>query len=290
MERAEGGGGGSLTEVNERLRGFITKHPSFFTCCTDEHGADVEDLEDGGGKGSGRDSRSSSSERGFGRKGRKRRLARSGSFNSTLVADDSFHNPHAVKSEVAKLGLVEQLSFVVDVGMDGVGEEDWFHDTVRQQQDLKWARERVAKGAAIARGGSHSSAMKYYDQALSLMPNHVDAIIAKGAAQASLGQLNKAVTQFNKALSIDPTNSNATAYLAKTNAKLQTLSVARRGGAPPPAAASASASGAASSSSSGIAAAREAISAGAGAGAGIGREGSEMSMTEGGRESNFKVS
>lgn len=114
-----------------------------------------------------------------------RRAPRPPSYNETLLADKSFHNPHASETMADAFGIVRPASFVLDVGADdrpwggaaggcaagkgataeggesdvttGDGGEDqnWFYDTVRDRQNRLWANTRVRKGVELARKGQH---------------------------------------------------------------------------------------------------------------------------------------
>lgn len=126
---------------------------------------------------------------------RKRREPRPPSYNEILLADKSFHNPHASETMADAFGILRPASFVLDVGADdrplggapdaaaatvasaipaaGVIEGDdvnrggrsggggvcenrsWFYDTVRDRQNRLWADTRVRKGVELARKGQH---------------------------------------------------------------------------------------------------------------------------------------
>jgi len=65
--------------------------------------------------------------------------------------------------------------------------EDWNYESLRSRQNLCWADDYVKKGIDLAKSEKYKDALKDYDQALNLFPNHVDALIAKGAALSNLG-------------------------------------------------------------------------------------------------------
>ena len=157
--------------------------------------------------GNGVDDRDASSgdESESARSGRKRRRTRTcegawsrkapcpPSYNETLLADKSFHNPHASETMATAFGVFRPASFLLDVwaddrplgaaaaaaaaaaapaaaapahtGKDGGaapedannddGSESWFYDTVRDRQNRLWADTRVRKGVELARKGQH---------------------------------------------------------------------------------------------------------------------------------------
>ena len=122
------------------------------------------------------------------------RAPRPPSYNETLLADKSFHNPHASETMADAFGILRPASFVLDVGDDdrpwgggaaeavtaakattmgngdgvggagtsggggrggGEGDRNWFYDTVRDRQNRLWADTRVRKGVELARKGQH---------------------------------------------------------------------------------------------------------------------------------------
>jgi hypothetical protein len=70
------------------------------------------------------------------------------SYNSTLLADKSFHNPHATEAMAEAFGVYESLSFAADVAADGVADKDWFYDDLRRLQNKDWVDSRLAKGVS----------------------------------------------------------------------------------------------------------------------------------------------
>lgn len=101
------------------------------------------------------------------------------SYNEILLADKSFHNPHASEAMVDAFGIIRPFSFLLDVGTDdrmwggaaaasparvsdategrsgGAVDRSWFYDTVRDRQNRLWADTRVKKGIELARKGQH---------------------------------------------------------------------------------------------------------------------------------------
>jgi hypothetical protein len=70
------------------------------------------------------------------------------SYNSTLLADKSFHNPHATEAMAEAFGVYQSLSFAADVAADGVADKDWFYDDLRRLQNKDWVDSRLAKGVS----------------------------------------------------------------------------------------------------------------------------------------------
>ncbi|CAM9962023.1 unnamed protein product [Ectocarpus sp. 12 AP-2014] len=181
----------------------------------------------------------------------RRRAPRPPSYNETLLADKSFHNPHASETMADAFGILRPASFVLDVGADdrpwggaagvaaagakggtaeggeadvaagnGGGEDqNWFYDTVRDRQNRLWADTRVRKGVELARKGQHQAAIDTYTQALGMCPDHDDGLVARGAAFASTGRLRQAVQDLSRALSVNPQNGNASSYLKETRSR-----------------------------------------------------------------------
>ncbi|CAM9671010.1 unnamed protein product [Ectocarpus sp. 6 AP-2014] len=181
----------------------------------------------------------------------RRRAPRPPSYNETLLADKSFHNPHASETMADAFGILRPASFVLDVGEDdrpwggaagvaaagakgataeggeadvttghGGGEDqNWFYDTVRDRQNRLWADTRVRKGVELARKGQHQAAIDTYTQALGMCPDHDDGLVARGAAFATTGRLRQAVQDLSRALSVNPQNGNASSYLKETRSR-----------------------------------------------------------------------
>eukprot|EP00752_Nemacystus_decipiens_P004597 g4196.t1 len=190
----------------------------------------------------------------------RRRTPRPPTYNETLLADKSFHNPHASETMADAFGILRPASFVLDVedddrpwgsagaeavgaanatiangdgvisagssggggGGDG-GEDDrnWFYDTVRDRQNRLWANTRVRKGVELARKGQHQAAIDAYTQALGMCPDHDDGLVARGAAFATTGRLRQAVQDLSQALSLNPDNDNASRYLKETRRRME---------------------------------------------------------------------
>ncbi|CAM9442338.1 unnamed protein product [Ectocarpus sp. 12 AP-2014] len=181
----------------------------------------------------------------------RRRAPRPPSYNETLLADKSFHNPHASETMADAFGILRPASFVLDVeaddrpwggaagvtatgakgataegreadaiaGNSGGENQNWFYDTVRDRQNRLWADTRVRKGVELARKGQHQAAIDTYTQALGMCPDHDDGLVARGAAFASTGRLRQAVQDLSRALTVNPQNGNASSYLTETRSR-----------------------------------------------------------------------
>lgn len=98
------------------------------------------------------------------------------------------------------------------------------HGTSRKWSDVQseaWADRRVREGVRFAKAGDHLTAMKYYDTAMELWPDHKDALVARGAALANDGKFTAAIASFDRALRIDPTDANASKYREVTVRRLR---------------------------------------------------------------------
>lgn len=148
---------------------------------------------------------------------RQRAAPRLPSYNEVLLADKSFHNPHACETMADAFGIVRPASFVLDVRTDdrsrgattampsaraeasveagydedaqkaAGGDRGWFYDTVRDRQNRLWANGRVKKGVELARKGQHQVRMKFklYHSGLSAFCILTCAILANGAVRSS---------------------------------------------------------------------------------------------------------
>ena len=77
-----------------------------------------------------------------------------------------------------------------------------------------WADKRLMEGLEIERTtGDFPQAIAYYDAALGLVPDHVDALVARGVALMEMEKVDSAIESLEKALEIAPTNRNAIKYI-----------------------------------------------------------------------------
>jgi len=79
---------------------------------------------------------------------------------------------------------------------------------------------RVSQGVAHAKKQEFRDALKYYNMALQVDPDNIDARVARGACYANMNKLEDAVHEFERALRIDPNNANARKYLQKVKDKV----------------------------------------------------------------------
>ena len=62
---------------------------------------------------------------------------------------------------------------------------------------------------ALDRLGKYQEAIEYYDKAIEIDANFIDAQISKGWALDGLGKYKEAIEYYDKALDIDPINIRA---------------------------------------------------------------------------------
>jgi tetratricopeptide (TPR) repeat protein len=62
------------------------------------------------------------------------------------------------------------------------------------------------KGALCATYGNDRAAIKYFQNAISLNPNHSRAYFARGISHGQLGEFRKALVLINRALEMEPQN------------------------------------------------------------------------------------
>jgi tetratricopeptide (TPR) repeat protein len=68
------------------------------------------------------------------------------------------------------------------------------------------------KGVALSNLGKNEEAINWYDKALAIDPNNVNVLNNKGVALSNLGKNEEAINWYDKALSIDPNNIEALNY------------------------------------------------------------------------------
>jgi len=162
-----------------------------------------------------------------------------------LVESRGFHNTESWRDMVQAYSLDEYASARCDVratrpqaplSFEGIStaprgttaalaacasgaEDHWFYDTLREEQNHKWAEEKLKKGVRLAKEKKNSEALKYYEQALQLCPRHADTLVARGALLANQGKLEEAACDLHMALRVDDQVANGRQYLEMVRRK-----------------------------------------------------------------------
>uniref|UniRef100_A0A061SGK0 Uncharacterized protein n=1 Tax=Tetraselmis sp. GSL018 TaxID=582737 RepID=A0A061SGK0_9CHLO len=145
-----------------------------------------------------------------------------GEYIAGLRNDRWFHCPDSLDGMVDTLGASKQVECLRGSLLHQLPDEEQKAGVQELYRGLKleskhaWAREAVLKGIALAKAGEYDKACQYYDQALELNPQSVDAFVAKGAARANQSRFSEAIHDFEKAIGIDPEHANAAEYLSAT--------------------------------------------------------------------------
>ena len=64
------------------------------------------------------------------------------------------------------------------------------------------------KGTVLDNLGNYTGAISYYDQALAINPEYINALTNKGIALYRLGNITGAISYYDQALAINPYNTN----------------------------------------------------------------------------------
>jgi tetratricopeptide (TPR) repeat protein len=81
----------------------------------------------------------------------------------------------------------------------------WFSDSLAQNSSIEIST-LVEKGNDLVKLGSYNGAIVFYNKALAIDHNNVEALYNKGNALVKLGDSVGAIVLYDKALAIDPTN------------------------------------------------------------------------------------
>ena len=117
-----------------------------------------------------------------------------------LMADDVFTNTRRISSSFAKNFFILLFSILIT--------------SILFQNQLSEAQKNsiyqfFENGKSLYEQGNYEEAIKWFDKALAIDPNQVDALNNKGFALDSLGQHDEAIKWFHKALAIDPNDYGA---------------------------------------------------------------------------------
>jgi Tfp pilus assembly protein PilF len=84
----------------------------------------------------------------------------------------------------------------------------------RRVLDAQYAAANYNLGLTRVSSGDHSEALVYFQRAVEVQPNHVDALVNLGALLARAGRAQKALVYFERAVAIDPDSLPARINLA----------------------------------------------------------------------------
>ena len=80
-------------------------------------------------------------------------------------------------------------------------------------QNRTLALQNVQKGISLFKENRSMEAVVYYNKAISIDQQNVDAYVARGALHANEGEFHKAIDDLQLALSLDANHLNAKTYL-----------------------------------------------------------------------------
>uniref|UniRef100_A0A6B2LJD8 Uncharacterized protein n=1 Tax=Arcella intermedia TaxID=1963864 RepID=A0A6B2LJD8_9EUKA len=126
--------------------------------------------------------------------------------------DRSFNNPYSVHRMKTAFDIDSFGSFIFPHKYPN----SQYYDQIRIQQNKNWARTEVLEGIKLAKQGLSEKAIAKYDSVLNTDPENTDALVAKGALLFNQNLLSEAVKCFQDALKIAPNHNNAKKYLEIT--------------------------------------------------------------------------
>lgn len=139
---------------------------------------------------------------------------------SSLVSDlnqnenDPFINPNGTSYLLERLGVdvSERLSFL-DYSVFPLPNPGQCKDHLRKAQSKESAQVYVSRGVEQYKKGECQQALNFYNQALDLDNENVDALVARGALYNSRKQHMRAINDLEEAFKLDGSHKNAKQYL-----------------------------------------------------------------------------
>ncbi|CAG5128785.1 unnamed protein product, partial [Candidula unifasciata] len=136
-------------------------------------------------------------------------------FNEVLHSILGFNNTGNVKALVEQLGIQEDSSYMRYLAGLHIPENE-YAEGLRKWQSQKLAYHSVAQGVDMFKSGKFLEALQFFNRALQIDTENVEALVARGALYANNENFNHAVKDFEAALSINPNHKNAKKYLIET--------------------------------------------------------------------------
>ncbi|XP_077983119.1 uncharacterized protein LOC144437959 [Glandiceps talaboti] len=139
------------------------------------------------------------------------------SYDKMLHNIVGFSNPNCVSYVTNLLGLDEKIPpSMLRALHSGKYPENEYSENLRKEQTHKWSMKSTAKGVTLFKEGGYIEAMQYFNHALQLDKQNVEALVARGALYANRDSLDKAIGDFEDALKINSIHRNARKYLCQT--------------------------------------------------------------------------
>jgi tetratricopeptide (TPR) repeat protein len=98
-----------------------------------------------------------------------------------------------------------RMLFLFAIALLAMDNFHWFSDALGQNSSIDIST-LVEKGNDLVKLGSYNGAIVFYNKALAIDPNNIEALYNKGNALVKLGDSIGATVLYDKALAIDPTN------------------------------------------------------------------------------------
>lgn len=138
-------------------------------------------------------------------------------YDEHLRKHKGFNNPRSIETltDLLRIDTSAPCSLLRSFQRRDCPESD-FAEPLRKKQSAKWSMETTAKGVEHFKAGNFDAAMKYFEHALQIDNENVEALVARGALCANEGKISAAIKDFRDALAICPTHRNANKYLTAT--------------------------------------------------------------------------
>ncbi|KNC82397.1 hypothetical protein SARC_05324 [Sphaeroforma arctica JP610] len=137
------------------------------------------------------------------------------SFNAHCEKIYDFHNPKLTEEMRSVLGL----DTTCDTLMVSTGRHVYSNDTcveaIRSKQNQLLAHNFVAKAVTVLKaGGNASKCHQYLNEALSVCPKYIEALVARGAVNIQTNKLDAAIIDLQEAVNQNVEHKNAVKYLS----------------------------------------------------------------------------
>ncbi|GFN74037.1 hypothetical protein PoB_000054300 [Plakobranchus ocellatus] len=137
------------------------------------------------------------------------------SYEEMLQSILGFNNTGNVFSLTQQLEIPSQASYFRFFSRLKIPEKE-YAEGLKKWQSQKLAHHSVVQGVEMFKKGDYLEAMQHLNRALQIDTENVEALVARGALYANKESFESAIKDFEQALSLNPKHNNARNYLIET--------------------------------------------------------------------------